>query len=172
MHQWFLSNPAAKDAQFVSEDTARHSITRPTAYHDLRIVKALLPFLQNTDKEFHRWRFREMVLRTFEMAERRKDARTMERCAATYAKYETLDREDSHDIPVDQIVIQQFTATDDPSVLGIKPIPDIRAKQKKLLDRYIRESETSDILDIQYEDADLDEDILFGQKQTIDNDIL
>ncbi len=100
MHQWFLSNPAAKDAVFVSECVSRFGISRPTAYSDLSIVKALLPHLSSSSKEFDRWRFRQMTLRTFEIAEARKDARSMAQAAANYARYLNIDKEDESDIPL------------------------------------------------------------------------
>ncbi len=57
------------------------------------------------------------------------------------------------------IVVQPFTATDDPSVLGIKPIPNIQDKIKKMLEKY--RAETMDIDDVTFEDADLEEGELF-----------
>lgn len=63
-------------------------------------------------------------------------------------------------MPYDRIVVQPFTATDDPTVLGIKPIPNINEKIKEMLDKYRKE--TIDIEDIEFEEADLEEDELFG----------
>ena len=160
MHQWFLANPASKDAQFISECVSRFGISRPTAYSDLSIIKALLPHLSESSKEFHRWRYIEMTLRTFEIAEARKDARTMAQAAANYAKYLNIDKEEDKDIPIDQILPQPFIATDDPSVLGISPVPNIRERMRELLEKYTKES--SDIEDIEAEDVDLMEDDLFA----------
>ncbi|MDE6717881.1 MAG: hypothetical protein K2J70_06785 [Muribaculaceae bacterium] len=161
MHQWFLANPEAKDAAFIREDISRHNISKPSAYSDLATVKTLLPLLSESSREFHRWRFGEMILKTFEMAERRKDARTMEKAAATYAKYYAVDREDEKAIPVDQLIPQPFVATDDPTVLGLKPIPNLRQKIRSLVDKYAGESE--DIKDIQFEEIDLRENEFFDE---------
>lgn len=160
MHQWMLANPASKDALFIAEDVARHGISRPTAYSDLAILKVLLPLLSNSSRDFHRWRFNEMALKTFEMAEKRKDVRTMERAMATYARYNAVDREDLMEIPVDELVPQPFVATDDPSVLGIAPIKNLRDRQRALLEKYRKE--TSDIEDIEFEEIDLRESELFA----------
>ncbi|MDE6237828.1 MAG: hypothetical protein K2M45_08175 [Muribaculaceae bacterium] len=161
MHQWILANPAAKDALFISEDVHRHNISRPTAYSDLAVIKALLPSLETASREFHRWRFNEMLLKTFEMAELRKDARTMERASATYAKFNAIDREEERSIPIEKIIPQPFVATDDPSILGIKPIPNLRERQRKLIEKYRKE--TVDIEDISFEEVDLLEQELFPQ---------
>ena len=45
-------------------------------------------------------------------------------------------------------------------MLGIKPIPNINEKIKEMLDKYRKE--TIDIEDIEFEEADLEEDELFG----------
>ena len=79
--------------------------------------------------------------------------------------------------PYDLIVVQPFTAssystssmsivsaTDDPSVLGIKPIPNIQEKIQKMIAKY--RAETIDIEDVEYEEADLEEDVLFNDKET------
>ena len=65
-------------------------------------------------------------------------------------------------VPYDLIFVQPFTATDDPSVLGIKPIPNIQEKIQKMIAKY--RAETIDIEDVEYEEADLEEDVLFNDK--------
>ena len=60
--------------------------------------------------------------------------------------------------------IWSVTATDDPSVLGIKPIPNIQEKIQKMIAKY--RAETIDIEDVEYEEADLEEDVLFNDKET------
>ena len=56
-----------------------------------------------------------------------------------------------------------FTATDDPSVRSwIKPIPNIQEKKQKMIAKY--RAETIDIEDVEYEEADLEEDVLFNDK--------
>ena len=76
-----------------------------------------------------------------------------------YAKYNRVDLEDEQLMPYDEIVVQPFTATDDPTPLGIKPIPNIQEKIKAMLDKYIAES--IDIQDVEYEEYDLEEGELF-----------
>ena len=95
------------------------------------------------------------------MAKKRKDTKTMERAASSYAKYNRVDLEDEQVMPYDQIVVQPFTATNDPSVLGIKPIKDIDKRIREMIDKYRRE--TIDIEDVEYEEADLEENELFPQ---------
>lgn len=96
------------------------------------------------------------------MAKKRKDTKTMEKAASSYAKFNRIDLEDEQAVPYDLIVVQPFTATDDPSVLGIKPIPNIQEKIQKMIAKY--RAETIDIEDVEYEEADLEEDVLFNDE--------
>ena len=158
-YNWFISNPDAKDRQFIDNAVSRFGISKVLAYSDLAIVKAMLPHLSQASRDFHRYRYNEMILETFQMAKKRKDTKTMEKAASSYAKFNRVDLEDEQAVPYDLIVVQPFTATDDPSVLGIKPIPNIQERIDALLKKY--QAENIDIEDIEFEEADLEENVLF-----------
>lgn len=154
MYNWFISNPDASDREFAAEIMQRHGVAKSTAYADLAIVKSLLPMLATASRDFHRWRFNEMIMRTYKKAAAKGDTKTMERAASSYAKYNRVDLEDEQAVPYDMIVVQPFTATDDPSVLGIKPIPNIQQRIAQLIDKY--RAESIDIQDVEFEEADLE----------------
>lgn len=164
MYTWFISNPDCKDRQFIVFERDRFGTSTTQAYADLAIVKMLLPLLSSASRDFHRYRANEMLLETYRMAKARKDTKTMERAAASYAKYNRVDLEDEQALPYDMIVVQPFTATSDPTVLGLKPIPNLQSKIDKLLAKY--RAETIDIEDIEYEEADLEETIYFPSEDT------
>ena len=159
-YNWFISNPDAKDKQFVEAVISRHGINKTQAYSDLAIIKALLPHLASASRDFHRYRYNEMILETYQMAKKRKDTKTMEKAASSYAKFNRVDLEDEQAVPYDLIVVQPFTATDDPTVLGIKPMPRLQERIQELLHKY--QAENIDIEEIEYEEADLEEKSLFG----------
>ena len=161
-YNWFLSNPDAKDRQFVENAVSRHNISKVLAYSDLAIVKALLPHLTQASRDFHHYRYNEMILETFQMAKKRKDTKTMEKAASSYAKFNRVGIEDEQAVPYDLIVVQPFTATNDPSVLGIKPIPNINERISELLRKY--KAENMDIEDVEYEEADLEFNSLFPEE--------
>lgn len=164
LYSYILANPDTKDRQFVEHAISVFDISQSCAYNDLAIVKTLLPMLGQASRDFHRWRANEMLLETYRMAKARKDTKTMEKAASSYAKYNRVDLEDEQLLPYDEIVVQPFTATDDPTPLGIKPIPNIQERIKAMLDKYIAES--IDIQDVEYEEYDLEEHELFDD---IDN---
>ena len=163
-YNWFIGNPDSKDRQFIESAMSRHGINKTQAYSDLAIIKALLPNLSQASRDFHRYRYNEMILETFQMAKKRKDTKTMEKAASSYAKFNRVDLEDEQAVPYDLIVVQPFTATDDPSVLGIKPIPNIQERIDALLKKY--QAENIDIEDIEFEEADLEENVLFPSTDT------
>ena len=162
MYQWFIANPDGTDREFVAEVCQRHDISRVTAYSDLAILKSLLPMLSTASRDFHRWRYNEMILATYKMAEKRKDTKTMERAASSYAKYNRVDLEDEQAVPYELIVVQPFCATDDPRVLGIEPIPNIKQKISAMIEKY--RAETLDIEDVEFEEVDLELDSLFPDR--------
>lgn len=164
MYNWMLSNPNATDREFVAELTSRRNISKVRAYDDLKVVKSLLPLLADAEREFHRWRYNEMILETYKMAKARKDAKTMERAATSYARHNRIDAEERQPMPYEEIVIQPFTATEDPTVLGIKPVPNIQERIRVVLEKYTRES--ADIEDIEAEEADLQFKELFDAGKT------
>ena len=153
LYNWLISNPESKDKEFVDEAISRYNISKVLAYDDLKILKSLLPHITQASRDYHRWKYNEIILETYAMAKKRKDTKTMERAATSYAKFNNVNVEDEQSVPYDMIVVQPFTATQDPSVLGIKPIPDIEHKIKTLIDKY--RAESIDIDDIESEEADI-----------------
>lgn len=166
MYNWFVANPDSKDLEFVQQCISRHGISKVAAYSDLNIVKTLLPAFTSSSRDFHRWRYNEMILATFKMAEKRKDTKTMERAATSYAKLNRVDLEDEQAMPYDMIVPQPFTATDDPRVLGIEPIPNIATKIQEMIAKYRKE--TIDIDDVDFEEIDLELPSLFPEEDNRD----
>ena len=153
MYNWFISNPESKDKEFVDECLSRYGVSKTLAYDDLRVIKSVLPHITQASRDYHRWKYNEMILETYQMAKKRKDTKTMERAATSYAKFNNVNVEDEQSVPYDLIVVQPFTATQDPSVLGIKPIPNIEQKISALIEKYRKES--MDIDDIEYEEPDI-----------------
>ena len=153
LYNWVISNPDCKDKEFVDVAIGRFGISKTLAYDDLKIIKSVLPNIAQASRDYHRWKYNEMILETYQMAKKRKDTKTMERAATSYAKFNNVNVEDEQSVPYDMIVVQPFTATDDPTVLGIKPIPNIEKVISDMIEKY--RAESLDIDDIEYEDADI-----------------
>lgn len=162
MYNYWLANPSMKDRQLRDTIMARYEVSQSTAYSDINIIHQLVPLLSQKSRDFHRARANEMFLETYTMAKARKDTKTMERAAASYAKFNRVDLEDEMAMPYDEIVVQPFCATLDVRVLGLKPIPDVYNHIARLTRELSRDF--SDIRDVEFEEADLEEDKLFPDK--------
>ena len=84
----------------------------------------------------------------------------MAQVVASYAKSNRVDLDDEKAMPYDEIVVQPFCATLDVRVLGIEPIPDVYNYIDRLSKELLREHR--DIIDIEFEEADLEEKHLFA----------
>lgn len=163
MVTWCIANPDMKDRQFVDVIIQRYGISKVTAYADLKVVKVVLPKLAEATRDYHRWRYNEMILDTYQMAKKRKDTKTMEKAATSYAKYNRIDVEDETAMPYHLIVVQPFFPTMDPRVVDITPMPNVDERIRELT----KELGVShpDTLNIEAEDADLQFEELFGEEK-------
>ena len=153
--------PLKKEAE-IRDFIMKHSgVERTAAYEDIQILKILLGDFQETSKEFHRFRFNHMIDKAYEMAERKQDARGMATAAGHYAKYNKIDQDEAVKIPYEDIVRQTFEPTSDPTVIGIKPIPNIREKIAGMKRKYM-----ADIAeDITFEETDFNEEEFFADEK-------
>lgn len=157
MYNYWLSYPKKKDREIVAALQQRYSIATTQAYEDLRLIKHLLGNLQTASKQYHRYRFLEMITESYEKARTNNDVRSMVAAADKYAKYMQLDKDDEQDARYDLIQVQPFEPTDDPTVIGIKPIADIREKIRRKKEQYWNDS----IEDVQPEAVEYNEDDIF-----------
>lgn len=162
LYNYWLQHPHCSDRDIVQKLQNDYKISKSQAYTDLGILKMLLGEFQKTTKDYHRYRFNEMINEAFEIARDQKDGKAMAAAAAQYAKYNQLDKEDAIKYGYDKIIVQTFVPTDDPSVVGFKPIPNIREKIRKKIDFYSQDCEYID--DIAIEEADYNPDEIFKIK--------
>ncbi|HEY6913140.1 MAG TPA: hypothetical protein VI413_00575 [Paludibacter sp.] len=147
-----LEFPSKKDREIILHLQNQFGIERSAAYEDLRLIKDLLGSINKQSKDWHRFRFNYRNEKAYNMAELQQDPIAMDKCNNTYGKYNQLDKEDAERIPWEEIIPQLYEPTDDPSVLGIKPIPNIREKIAATKKKYME-----DIEDVTYEDIDIRE---------------
>ena len=159
MYNYWLANPSMKDRQLRDQIMSRYDVSQSCAYSDISIIHQLAPLVQQNSRDFHRVRYNEMILETYAMAKARKDTKTMERAATSYAKYNRVDLEDEMAMPYDEIVVQPFCTTLDVTVLGLTAIPDVYNHIDKLTKELSRDF--ADISDVDYEEVDLEEDKIF-----------
>ncbi len=159
LYNYWLQHPRVKDKEIVLKLQQDYKLGKTQAYADLSILKVLLGEFQKTSKDYHRYRFLEMINEAYEVARMNKDAKAMAAAADKYAKYTQLDKEDELNFDYDRIVVQAFVPTEDPSVAGFKPIPNIREVIRKKIEHYSKECDY--IEEIQIEEEDFNPDDIF-----------
>lgn len=157
MYNFWLQYPSLKDQEIVLELKKRYNLGKSAAYEDIRIIKYLLGDLNRATKDYHRFRFSQMISEAYDMGRRTRDARAMASAANFYGKYTQLDKDDERDLGYDKIVVQPFEPSNDPSILGIKPIPNIRQRIDQKIKQYMNE----DIEDVTFEEVEFNEEDIF-----------
>lgn len=142
--------PSKADREIILHIMTISGVERSAAYEDLRIIKDLLGSINRQSKDWHRFKFNNQIQKAYNMAELKDDPDSMVKAMATYAKFNQLDKEDAERIPWDEIIPQLFEPTEDPTVLGIKPIPNIREKIAAMKKKYM-----DDIQDVTYDEIDI-----------------
>ncbi len=153
IYNWMLRNPLKKDREYIDYIQANYQedgkpLSKRKAYEDIEILHAIIGNLQQCTKEWHRWRFNNMIMEGYAIALRKEDAAAIAKLAQQYGKYNKLDKDDEHDKGYSEIPRISFTF--DVSVLGFKPIPNVR----KVIDELIAHYSHSKLQDID-EDAEI-----------------
>ena len=159
LYNFWLQHPRIKDKEIVLKLQQDYKLGKSQAYTDLSILKLLLGEFQKTSKDYHRYRFLEMINEAYEVARINKDAKAMAAAADKYAKYTQLDKEDEINFDYDKIAVQAFVPTDDPSVAGFKPVPNLREVIRNTIKKYEKECEYIEFVEV--EEADFNPDNIF-----------
>lgn len=153
IYNYMLRNPLKKDREYIDYiqgcyvDEDGKPVSRRKAYEDMEILHAIVGNLQQCSKEWHRWRFNNMIMEGYAIAVRKQDAAAIAKLAQQYGKYNRLDKNDEKDNGLSEVPHIVFTF--DVSVMGFKPIPNA----SKVIDDLIRKYGGTPFADIA-EDAD------------------
>lgn len=132
----------------VEYDMGLFKVSESQAYDDVHCVKVIVGNLQESSKKFWRWRINQMIEEDRLSAKRDGDWRSVASMQKNLIKNNQTDKEDTPDLAFDKIVPLEIVATDDPSVIGIKKIPDLRGKIRKLIKKYDAEAEFAEFTEV------------------------
>lgn len=136
LYNYMLRHPLKKDKEYtdyirsVYTNNDGKQLSLRKAYEDIEIIHAVIGNLQMCTKEWHRWRFNNMIMEGYAIAVRKEDAAAIAKLAQQYGKYNQLDKNDevdrgSADMP-------HIVFTFDVSSMGFKPIKNVYALIDKL----------------------------------------
>lgn len=140
IYNYMLRNPLKKEREYIDyirshyREPSGKELSRRKAYEDIEILHAVIGNLQQCTKEWHRWRFNNMIMEGYAIALRHEDGAAIAKLAATYGKYNQLDRNDERDNGLNEIphLILCFDVT----VLGFRSIPNVYQRIDELISYY------------------------------------
>lgn len=138
----WLAHPQLSDRDMIEYIKDHFEISEATAYRDLAKVKLLLGNVKSASKEFHRHTANHMIREGYKEALEAKKllqvkkAMAMIRAGEALVKVNKLDKDESENIPWDDIIPLSLEPTTDISVIGRKPIPNLKEVQLKLRKKY------------------------------------
>lgn len=140
--------PLKKEKEMVDMLLGQYKISRSEVYEDLKVIKQLLGDFNAASKGWHLFKFNSMILKAYERAEIKDNSMGMIMAAKEYAKYNQLDKENQVTYPWEEIILQPFEITSDPTVIGIKPVPNIKERIAELKNKYGKDIDEVDFIEI------------------------
>ena len=137
----------------VEFDMLQMKVGESQAYDDVTILKNIMGNLQESSKKFWRWRINQMLEEDRLAAKRAGDHRAVASIEKNFIKNNMTDKEDTPDMAYDKIVPVELVPTDDPTVIGIKKIPDLRGKIRKMLRKYEADPEYAQFEEVKEEET-------------------
>lgn len=140
IYNYMLRNPLKKDREYIDYIQANYknwdgeALSKRKAYEDIEILHAIIGNLQQCSKEWHRWRFNNMIMEGYAIALRHEDAAAIAKLAKTYGKYNQLDKNDERDTGLTEVPHLIFVF--DVRVQGFQPIPNVYKVIDKLNAEY------------------------------------
>lgn len=131
-----MERPNQKDTELVSFLTTTFGISRAMAFYDVGNMKMIFGNVQKSAKEWDRYVVMDMLKEAYARAEKADDLKNMIAAADKIGKYTKLDQEEGRDIPYDEIIPLPIEPTDDVSTLGLKPVPNLKERQRELRKKY------------------------------------
>lgn len=141
-----FSSKSTRD--IVEFDILQFKVGESQAYDDMTILKVIVGNLQESSKKFWRWRINQMLEDDRKAAKRDGDHRAVAAIEKNLIKNNMTDKEDTPDLAYDKIVPLEIVPTDDPTVIGIKKIPGLRDKVRKMLKKYDGDIEYADFVEL------------------------
>lgn len=136
LYAYWLQFPQKFDQDIVQYDMAMFKVGKSQAYDDLHLVRLILGNLQQASKDFMRWKINQDLEQDLKAARRAGDHRSVAAIEKNRILNNRTDKEDELELEFDKIIPQQFVPVDDPTVLGIKRLPDLRNRIRELVKKY------------------------------------
>ena len=148
MYMYWLRHPQHGDRAIVNRILLQYKVKPKVAYDAPHLLKISLGNINQVTRQWCQYVFLQRCEEGFAMARAKNDAKAFGNILSTFARFTRLDKDEQTALEYDQIVPQQFEITTDPAVAGFERIPNIEQKVQKLFDRYKREAEQADAVEV------------------------
>lgn len=153
LYTFWLNFPDKTTREMVQQERVMYQdVKERQAYDDVKLLKMLIGNLEQESKNWHRHVFNQRTEKIYQAAMRAHDYRSAEKANADYAKYNKLNVDEPEPQNYSDIVPQMIIPTDDPSVIGIKPVKDLRGKIQRLKKKLGADIEDADFVEIKEDD--------------------
>ena len=134
----WLSNPLLSDNRMRDYMMAMHGVSTNQAYRDLALIKLLFGSVALANKEQMRYKANYLydAAAAAALAGNDKKAKALTKIADGIVKNNRLEDNEGEGLPWEDIVPVDISLTVDPTVIGIIPEKNIKAKAAKLLKQY------------------------------------
>lgn len=137
----WLSNPLLSDNRMRDYMMVMHGISTNQAYRDLALIKLLFGSVALANKEQMRYKANYLydAAAAAALAGNDKKAKALTKIADGIVKNNRLEDNEGEGLPWEDIVPVDMSLTVDPTVIGITPEKNIKAKAAKLLKQYMED---------------------------------
>ena len=134
----WLSNPLLSDNRMRDYMMAMHGVSTNQAYRDLALIKLLFGSVALANKEQMRYKANYLydAAAAAALAGNDKKAKALTKIADGIVKNNRLEDNEGEGLPWEEIVPIDISLTVDPTVIGIIPEKNIKAKAAQLLKQY------------------------------------
>ena len=151
-YNYWCRYPTKSEKEIREYIYAHWDVKKSVAYQDYWLIKTLLGSFQQSSRDYHRWRFNTLIMEQYYRASEQGDTKSAIAALSSYAKFNKLDAPDEAGHDYDLIAPQTFEPSSDPTTIGIKPVKNLDAKVRQLIQKYSKE----DLDAIDVEEADYD----------------
>lgn len=122
-------------------------ISKAQAYRDIANVKICLGNIKAAGKEWQRYRANSILDEAYKAAidGDSKQSKSLTLIANAMVKVNRLDVNEGEQIPWEEVIPQNFEPSSDPTVIGLKPIENLRERIAVLKKKYIDDITVEDV---------------------------
>lgn len=153
----WLDKPTMTDANIRDYIMVNYESTKSAAYTDIALLKTVLGNVPVANKEFYRYKANYILdqAHAAAVAGNDKKAKVLAKIAEGIAYNNRTNEDDGEKLPYDEIVPRDISFTLDPSAAGVKPVPGIMEKAKKLCKKYEEDMELDTSSYVDYEEESI-----------------